>query len=69
MIDWTTKTAADISVVYSKSRNGMSLRCKITDKDGNTLTSCEAFLTYGSGNSSGVSITTQPVDVVVEGSR
>ncbi|MCR5203569.1 MAG: hypothetical protein K6E47_00760 [Lachnospiraceae bacterium] len=64
--DWTTKTTATISVAYSKSRNGMSLRCKITDKDGNTVTSGEAVLTYGNGSGSGVSITTQPVNAVVD---
>ena len=47
-IDWTTKTTAEISVAYAANRNGMSLRCVITDMYGNTLISDEAVLTYTS---------------------
>jgi len=45
-VDWTTKTTAEISVAYASYRNGMSLRCVITDKDGNKVTSSEAVLKY-----------------------
>ncbi|MCR5203572.1 MAG: hypothetical protein K6E47_00775 [Lachnospiraceae bacterium] len=61
--DWTSKKTAEISVAYLASRNGMSLRCVITDKDGNKVTSSEAVLTYGS--SSGPVITTQPKNTTV----
>ncbi|MCR5203573.1 MAG: hypothetical protein K6E47_00780 [Lachnospiraceae bacterium] len=61
--DWNTKTTADISVAYSARRNGMSLRCVVTDKDGNTVTSNEAVLTYKS--SSGPVITSQPQNTTV----
>ncbi|MCR5204855.1 MAG: carbohydrate-binding domain-containing protein, partial [Lachnospiraceae bacterium] len=59
--DWNTKTTADISVAYSSSRNGMSLRCVVTDKNGNKLTSNEAVLTY----TTALKITTQPVSSTV----
>ncbi|MCR5203655.1 MAG: hypothetical protein K6E47_01240 [Lachnospiraceae bacterium] len=62
--DWTTKTTADISVAYAKSRNGMSLRCKVTDKNGKELISNAATLTYT--NASGPSITEQPKNTSVK---
>nr|MCR5205786.1 hypothetical protein [Lachnospiraceae bacterium] len=62
--DWTSKKTAEISVAYSASRNGMSLRCKITDSTGKTVTSNEAVLTYSSGSST-LAITTQPQNATV----
>ena len=35
--NWTTKTKAAITVAYEKSRDGMSLRCRIKDGNGNTV--------------------------------
>nr|MCR5206169.1 hypothetical protein [Lachnospiraceae bacterium] len=61
--DWTSKKTADITVAYSASRNGMSLRCKITDKSGNTVTSSAAVLTYSSASS--ITITAQPQNATV----
>ncbi|MCR5206666.1 MAG: hypothetical protein K6E47_16675, partial [Lachnospiraceae bacterium] len=61
--DWTSKKTADITVAYLASRNGMSLRCKITDKSGNTVTSNAAVLTYGSASS--ITITAQPQNATV----
>jgi hypothetical protein len=63
--DWNSKTTADINVAYASHRDGMSLRCKITDKDGNTITSDEAVLTYESGSTSAITITTQPQSTTV----
>ncbi|MCR5205788.1 MAG: lipase family protein [Lachnospiraceae bacterium] len=60
--DWTSKTKPDISVAYSKDRDGMSLRCMVTDGSGNTVTSNEAVLTYSSGT---FAITTQPQSTTV----
>ncbi|MCR5204853.1 MAG: carbohydrate-binding domain-containing protein, partial [Lachnospiraceae bacterium] len=59
--DWTTKTTPEISVAYAKSRDGMSLRCVVTDKNGSKLTSNEAVLTY----TKALKITTQPVSSTV----
>ncbi|MCR5203458.1 MAG: carbohydrate-binding domain-containing protein [Lachnospiraceae bacterium] len=61
--DWTSKKAASISVAYQASRNGMSLRCVVTDKNGNKVTSSAAVLTYTSA--SGPSITEQPKNASV----
>ena len=47
--DWTTwgsKTTADITVAYAVYRNGMSLRCIITDASGQKLTSNVVKLNY-----------------------
>ena len=44
--DWTTKTSAAITVAYDKSRDGMSLRCKITDGNGNYVFSDQAVMKY-----------------------
>ncbi|MCR5203564.1 MAG: hypothetical protein K6E47_00735 [Lachnospiraceae bacterium] len=43
---WGSKIKADITVAYAVYRDGMSLRCVITDKDGNKVTSNEALLKY-----------------------
>lgn len=61
--DWNTKTIADISVAYLASRNDMSLRCVVTDKNGYMVISNEAVLTYS--NSTGPVITTQPKNTTV----
>ena len=60
--DWTTKTKAAITVAYDKSRDGMSLRCKLTDANGNILYSDVVTLTYKVA----VKITKQPVNASVE---
>ena len=57
--NWTTKTAPAITVAYDKSRDGMSLRCKVTDANGNTAYSNMVTLTYKSG---GPVITKQPAN-------
>ena len=62
-VDWTTKTTASITVAYSASRNGMSLRCKITDGDGKTEVSDQVTLKY---SAKGPSFTSQPVSTSVE---
>ncbi|MCR5203456.1 MAG: CHAP domain-containing protein [Lachnospiraceae bacterium] len=61
--DWTNKTTAAISVAYAAYRNGMSLRCKITDSAGNSVTSNVAVLTYKAV--SNLSITTHPQNSTV----
>ncbi|MCR5203467.1 MAG: hypothetical protein K6E47_00245 [Lachnospiraceae bacterium] len=45
-IDWTTKTTAKIDVAYASYRNGMKLRCVVTDITGDTRTSAEVELKY-----------------------
>ncbi|MCR5206670.1 MAG: GBS Bsp-like repeat-containing protein [Lachnospiraceae bacterium] len=60
--DWTSKTTASISVAYAEYRDGMSLRCVITDSNGSTATSDEAILKY----TKPLKITRQPVDVTVD---
>jgi len=59
--DWTSKTTAAINVAYSVSRNGMSLRCVVTDSKGNKVISDAATLTYKSS----LKITTQPESTTV----
>ena len=59
--DWSTKTTAAITVAYDKSRDGMSLRCKLTDGNGNTVYSKEVTLTYRDV----LTITKQPVSATV----
>ena len=44
--DWSTKTKAAITVAYDKSRDGMSLRCVITDGAGNKIITDEAVMQY-----------------------
>ncbi|MCR5203566.1 MAG: hypothetical protein K6E47_00745 [Lachnospiraceae bacterium] len=47
--DWTTwgsKTKADITVAYAAYRDGMSLRCVITDASGQTVTTNVVTLNY-----------------------
>ncbi|MCR5203471.1 MAG: hypothetical protein K6E47_00265 [Lachnospiraceae bacterium] len=58
---WSSKTTASISVAYSASRNGMSLRCIVTDSEGKSVTSNTAVLTYKSN----LAITTQPSNSTV----
>nr|MCR5206672.1 Ig domain-containing protein [Lachnospiraceae bacterium] len=58
---WTTKTTASISVAYSSARNGMKLRCIITDADGKQVISNTATLNYNIS----IAITTQPSSVTV----
>ena len=60
--DWNTKNTADITVAYDKSRNGMSLRCRITDGNGKSVTSEEVTLTYKEGTI----VTQQPEDIKVD---
>ena len=60
--DWTTKNKADITVAYEDSRNGMRLRCMITDKNGRTAYSDEAILKY---EEAGPAITKQPESTCV----
>ncbi|MCR5203470.1 MAG: hypothetical protein K6E47_00260 [Lachnospiraceae bacterium] len=59
--NWTSKTTAKISVAYADYRDGMSLRCVVTDASGSKLTSDTAVLTYNTP----FAITTQPVNAVV----
>ena len=61
--DWTTKTTASIGIAYNANKNGMSVRCKVTDVNGNTATSNAAVLTYKADSK--VTITTQPKDTTV----
>ena len=61
-VNWDTKTTAKISVAYASYRNGMSLRCVITDVTGRKLVSNLAKLTYVAP----ITITKQPVSVTVE---
>ncbi|MCR5206669.1 MAG: hypothetical protein K6E47_16690 [Lachnospiraceae bacterium] len=44
--DWTSKTTANISVAYAAYRNGMSVRCIVTDATGKKVTSNSATLIY-----------------------
>ncbi|MCR5203475.1 MAG: hypothetical protein K6E47_00285, partial [Lachnospiraceae bacterium] len=44
--DWTSKTTASISVAYADYRNGMSVRCIVTDSTGKKVTSSTATLSY-----------------------
>ena len=45
-VNWATKKTAEIAVAYNANRDGMSLRCMITDGKGNTAYSAEAVMTY-----------------------
>ncbi|MCR5203469.1 MAG: hypothetical protein K6E47_00255 [Lachnospiraceae bacterium] len=60
--DWTTKTTASISVAYAAYRDGMSLRCVVTDADGNKVTSNIATLSYLAA----FAVTKQPVNATVK---
>lgn len=44
--DWTTKTTASIGIAYNANKNGMSVRCVVTDVNGNKATSNAVVLTY-----------------------
>ena len=59
---WNTKTTAAITVAYDSSRDGMSLRCKITDGNGKSVYSNTVTLTYKSVPV----ITKQPVSITVK---
>ncbi|MCR5203473.1 MAG: Ig domain-containing protein, partial [Lachnospiraceae bacterium] len=59
--DWTSKTTASINVAYAANRDGMSLRCVVTDASGKKVTSNVATLTYNYP----LSITKQPASVTV----
>ena len=59
-VDWTSKTTASISIAYQESRNGMSVRCVITDSNGNTKTSDTAVMAYAA-----IEILTQPKNTTV----
>ena len=61
--DWTTKTTAAITVAYDKSRDGMSLRCKITNGYGKSVTSDVVTLTYK--KAAAIVITKQPASTSV----
>ncbi|MCR5203468.1 MAG: hypothetical protein K6E47_00250 [Lachnospiraceae bacterium] len=61
-IDWTSKTTPTISVAYAAYRDGMSLRCVVTDATGGELFSKEAVLTYKKA----ITITKQPADTSVD---
>ena len=65
--DWTTKTTAKIGIAYNANKNGMSVRCKVTDINGNQSTSNAAVLTYK--EDSRVTITTQPKDTSVAANK
>ena len=65
--DWTTKTTAEIGIAYNANKNGMSVRCKVTDANGKTATSNAAVLTYK--GESVVIITTQPKDTTVAANK
>ena len=45
-VNWDSKTTAQINVAYAAFRNGMMVRCKVTNSEGKTLTSGEAVLSY-----------------------
>ena len=62
--DWTTKTTVKISVAYALKRNGMSLRCVVTDSTGNKVTSNAAVLTYKPNNT--LTINKQPASTSVK---
>ena len=55
-VNWTSKDTADISVAYLDSRNGMSVRCVVTDSSGHQETSDEAVLRYISSSINPVTI-------------
>ena len=59
-VDWTSKRTASISVAYDATRNGMNLRCVITDSNGISKTSDIAILSYAS-----IEILNQPQDTTV----
>nr|MCR5203466.1 hypothetical protein [Lachnospiraceae bacterium] len=61
--DWTAKTTADISVAYAASRNGMKLRCVVTDSNGKSVTSDEAVLRYSSGKTVAINAANFPDDL------
>lgn len=61
-VNWKAKTAADISVAYAEERDGMSLRCVITDSEGGKTISNEVKLAY---KAVGPIITRQPANIVV----
>ncbi len=63
--DWTAKKTAAITCTAS-GRDGMKVRCVITDGDGNSVTSDEAVLTVGTPQQSDIAITAHPVDCTVE---
>lgn len=44
--NWNSKTTASMSVAYDIMRDGMSLRCVVTDKNGKKVISQEAVLNY-----------------------
>ena len=62
--DWNSKITASISVAYASYRNGMKLRCVVTDSTGAKVTSNEATLTYNISNP--LSITAQPKNTTVD---
>ena len=43
---WKSKTTPTMTVPYDASRDGMQLRCKITDGQGNVIRSVEVTLNY-----------------------
>ena len=59
--NWTSKTTASISVAYAAYRDGMSLRCVVTDSNGKQLTSNAVTLTYNVQ----LAITQQPANTTV----
>ena len=61
--DWSTKTTAAITVAYDKSRDGMSLRCKLTDGNGKSVYSNTVTLTY---KDAGPVVTKQPVSASIK---
>ena len=66
-VAWTTKKTATIAVAYSSTRNGMMLRCVITDANNNTKTTDEVTLTYGEVEpTDAIVITKQPQNANVE---
>ena len=64
-IKWTAKKTAQISVAYGEERNGMSLRCTVTDANGCFIVSDEAVLEYIKKPVENITITVQPKDTVV----
>ena len=61
---WKAKTTARISVSYDANRDGMLLRCKITDGNGNVVRTNEVTLTYYEPVT--LEITKQPQSTTVE---
>ena len=61
---WKSKMTATISVPYDASRDGMQLRCKITDGYGNVVRTDEVMLSYFEPVN--LEITSQPQSVTVE---